>query len=170
MDRDCVDAAAISDTQNSEAIKREMESVDNRKLFKEINVSTIPSSSLFRKVSLDIGRGKAVEIVDVLMGDVPFFLFQSKSNKKNYVVLLFWAADDEVCRILEKVQTISKHKLQINFKIESVTKNQREVASIMNKFRCLKKQNDDVCRLSINDRHELESITNLLRVIDSRSV
>ena len=124
MDRDCVDAAAISDTQNSEAIKGEMESVDNRKLFKEINVSTIPSSSLFRKVSLDIGRGKAVEIVDVLMGDVPFFLFQSKSNKKNYVVLLFWAADDEVCRILEKVQTISKHKLQINFKIESVTKNQ----------------------------------------------
>ena len=50
MDRDCVDAAAISDTQNSEAIEREMESVDNRKLFKEINVSTIPSSSLFRKV------------------------------------------------------------------------------------------------------------------------
>ena len=82
MDRDCVDAAAISDTQNSEAIKREMESVDNRKLFKEINVSTTPSSSLFRKVSLDIGRGKAVEIVDVLMGNVPFFLFQSKSNKK----------------------------------------------------------------------------------------
>ena len=73
-------------------------------------------------------------------------------------------------RILEKVQTISKHKLQINFKIESVTKNQREVASIMNKFRCLKKQNDDVCQLSINDHHELESITNLLRVIDSRSV
>ena len=82
MDQDCVDAAAISYTQNSEAIKREMESVDNRKLFKEINVSTIPSSSLLRKVSLDIGRGKAVEIVDVLMGDLPFFLFQSKSNKK----------------------------------------------------------------------------------------
>ena len=39
------------------------------------------------------------------MGDLPFFLFQSKSNKKNYVVLLFWAADDTVSRILEKVQT-----------------------------------------------------------------
>ena len=82
MDQDCVDAAAISGTQNFEAIKREMESVDNRKLFKEINVSAIPSSSLLRKVSLDIGKGKAVEIVDVLMGDLPFSLFQSKSNKK----------------------------------------------------------------------------------------
>ena len=61
MDQDCVDAAAISDTQNSEAIKREMESVDNRKLFKEINVSAIPSSSLLRKVSLDIGKGKALK-------------------------------------------------------------------------------------------------------------
>ena len=170
MDQDCVDAAAISGTQNSEAIKREMESVDNRKLFKEINVSAIPSLSLLRKVSLDIGKGKAVEIVDVLMGDLPFFLFQSKSNKKNYVILLFWAADDTVSRILEKVQIASNNKLQINFKIESVTKNQREVASIINKFRCLKERNGDVCRLSINDRHELESITNLLRVIDSRSV
>ena len=151
-------------------IRREMESVNNRKLFKEINVSTIPSLSLLAKVSLDIGRGKAVEIVDVLIGELPFFLFQSKSNKETYVVLLFWAADDEVCRILEKAQNISNNKLQINFKIESVTKNQQEVASIINKFRCLKKQNDDVCRLSINDRHELESITNLLRVIDSRSV
>ena len=130
MDQDCVDAAAISGTQNSEVIKKEWESVDNRKLFKEINVSTIPSSSLLRKVSLDIGRGKTVEIVNVLMADLPFFLFQSKSNKKNYVVLLFWAADDEVCRILKKVQIISNNKLQINFKIESVTKNQREVASI----------------------------------------
>ena len=128
MDQDCVDAAAISDTQNSEAIKREMESVDNRKLFKEINVSAIPSSSLLRKVSLDIGRGKAVEIVDVLMGDLPFFLFQSKSNKKNYVVLLFWAADDEVCRILEKVQTMSNNKLQINFKIESVKKTNEKLS------------------------------------------
>ena len=82
MDQDCVDAAAIFDTQNSKAIKREMESIDNKKLFKEINVSAIPLSSLLRKVSLDIGRGKAVEIVDVLMGDLPFFLFQSKSNKK----------------------------------------------------------------------------------------
>ena len=127
MDQDCVHAAAISGTQNSKAIKREMESVDNRKLFKEINVSTIPSLSLLRKVSLDIGRGKAVEIVDVLVGDLPFFLFQSKSNKKNYVVLLFWAADDTVSRILEKVQIISNNKLQINFKIESVTKNQREL-------------------------------------------
>ena len=170
MDQDCVDAAVISDTQNSEAIKREMESVDNRKLFKEINVSAIPSSSLLRKVSHDIGKGIAVEIVDVLMGDLPFFLLQLKSNKKNYVVLLFWAADDTVSRILEKVQTISNNKLQIKFKIESVTKNQREVASIINKFRCLKKRNGDVCRLSINDRHELESITNLLRVIDSGSV
>ena len=130
MDQDCVDAAAISGTQNSEVIKKEWESVDNRKLFREINVSTIPSSSLLRKVSLDIGRGKTVEIVNVLMADLPFFLFQSKSNKKNYVVLLFWAADDEVCRILKKVQIISNNKLQINFKIESVTKNQREVASI----------------------------------------
>ena len=86
------------------------------------------------------------------------------------MVLLSWAADDEVSRILEKVQTISNNTLQINFKIESVTKNQREVASIINKFRCLKKRNDDVCRLSINDRHELESITNLLGVIDSHSV
>ena len=99
-----------------------MESVNNRKLFKEINVSAISSSSLLQKVRFDIGRGKAVEIVDVLMGDLPFILFQSKSNKKNYVVLLFWDADDEVCRILEKAQTISNNKLQINFKIESVTK------------------------------------------------
>ena len=101
---------------------------------------------------------------------ISLFSVSIKIEQKNYVVLLLWAADDEVCRILEKVRTISNNKLQINFKIESVTKNQREVASIINKFRCLKKRNDDVCRLSINDRHKLESITNLLRVIDLRSV
>ena len=88
MDRNCVDAAAISDTQNSEAIKREMESVDNRKLFKEINVSTIPSSSFFRKVCLDIGKGKAVEIVDVLMGDVPFFPIKIEQKKLRGSVVL----------------------------------------------------------------------------------
>ena len=81
-----------------------MESVDNRKLFKEINVSAIPSLSLLRKVSLDIGRGEAVEIVDVLMGDLPFILLQSSSNKENYVVWLFWAADDEVCQIWKKLK------------------------------------------------------------------
>ena len=82
MDQDCVDAAAISGTQNSEAIKREMESVDNRKLFKEINVSAIPSSSLLRKVSLDIGKGKAVEIADVLIGDLPFFFCSNQNRTK----------------------------------------------------------------------------------------
>ena len=90
MDQDCVDAAAISGTQNSKVIKREMETVDNRKLFKEINVSAIPSSSLLRKVSLDIGKEKAVEIVDVLIGESPFFSVPIEIEQKKlhgFVVL-----------------------------------------------------------------------------------
>ena len=58
-----------------------------------------------RKVRLDVGRRKALAIVDVLVGDLPYILFQSKSSKKNYVIVLFWDVDVKVCEISEQIQT-----------------------------------------------------------------
>ena len=83
---------------------REMESAarDIRKKFQEIAASglPIPSSSLLRKEIVSVKRCKVmfsinqlVQVVDVMMGNLPYILFCPKSETKEYVVLLFWSTN-----------------------------------------------------------------------------
>ena len=94
---------------------REMESAarDIRKKFQEIATSglPIPSSSLLRKAIISVKRGKVmfsmdqlVQVVDVIMGNLPYILFRPKSETKEYVVLLFWSTnmDDAACEVQKK--------------------------------------------------------------------
>ena len=80
---------------------REMESAarDIRKKFQEIATSglSIPSSSLLRKAIISVKRGKVmfsmdqlVQVVDVIMGNLPYILFRPKSETKEYVVFLVY--------------------------------------------------------------------------------
>ena len=91
---------------------KEMESAarDIRKKFQEIATSRlpIPSSLLLRKAIISVKRGKVmfsmdqlVQVVDVIMGNLPYILFRPKSETKEYVVLLFWSTnmDDAVCEV-----------------------------------------------------------------------
>ena len=89
---------------------REMESAarDIRKKFQEIATSglPIPSSSLLRKAIISVKRGKVmfsmdqlVQVVDVVMGNLPYILFRPKSKTKEYVVLLFWSTNMDVLRV-----------------------------------------------------------------------
>ena len=73
---------------------REMESAarDIRKELQEIATSglPIPSSSLLRKAIISVKRGKVmfsmdqlVQVVDVIMGNLPYILFRPKSETKS---------------------------------------------------------------------------------------
>ena len=75
---------------------REMESAarDIRKTFQEIAASglPIPSSSLLRKAIISIKRGKVmfsmdqlVQVVDVMIENLPYIVFRPKSKTKEYV-------------------------------------------------------------------------------------
>ena len=81
---------------------------DIRKKFQEIAASglPIPTSSLLRKAIISVKRGKVmfsmnqlVQVVDVMMENLPYILFRPKSEIKENVILLFWSTnmDDAAC-------------------------------------------------------------------------
>ena len=89
---------------------------DSRKQFQEITASRLPmsSSSLLRKAIISVKIGKVmysidqlVQVVTVLMENLPYILFRSESETKEYVVLLFWSAnmDNSACKVQKKAQT-----------------------------------------------------------------
>ena len=105
---------------------REMESAarDIRKKFQEIAASglPIPLSSLLRKAIVSIKGGKVmfsmnqlVQVVDMLMGNLPHILFLSKSETKEYFVLLFWSTniDDVACEVQKNIEII-KQEIVVN--------------------------------------------------------
>ena len=93
--------------------KMESAATDIGKKFQEITASglPIPFSSLLRKAIISVKRGKVmfsmdqlVQLVDVMMGNLPYILFRPKSETKKYVVLLFWSTnmDDAACEVQKK--------------------------------------------------------------------
>ena len=98
-----------------------MESVarDIRKKFQEIAAIglSIPSSSLLRRAIISVKRGKVtfsmdqlIQVVDVIMGSLPYTFFCPKSETKEYNVLLFWSTnmDDAACEVQKNVEIIKQ--------------------------------------------------------------
>ena len=92
---------------------------DIRKKFQEIATFglPIPSSSLLRKAIVSVKRGKVmfsmdqlVQVIDVIMGNLPYILFCPKSETKEYVVLLFWSItmDDAACKMQKTWKSLSE--------------------------------------------------------------
>ena len=54
-----------------------------------------------RKGKLDFSQQQLKQVVILLMGDLPYFLFRPKSITKVYVILLFWSTslDDSACEV-----------------------------------------------------------------------
>ena len=86
---------------------------DIRKKFQEITAFSLPMPSLplLRKAIISVKKGKnmfsidqLVQVVAVLMGNLSYVLFRYKSNRKNYVVLFFWAThvNDKACQVKKK--------------------------------------------------------------------
>ena len=67
-----------------------------------------------------------VQLVAVLMENLPYILFRPKSETKEYVVLLFWSTnmDNSACKVQKKAQTLKAevfiNKFQKYFKVENV--------------------------------------------------
>ena len=109
---------------------RKMESAarDIRKKFQEIATSglPIPSSSLLIKAIISVKRGKVmfsmdqlVQVVDVIMGNLPYILFRPKSE---YVVLLFWSTnmDDAACEVQKNMEIIKREVAVDQFQLRCV--------------------------------------------------
>ena len=147
---------------------REMESAarDIRKKFQEIATSglPIPSSSLLRKAIISVKRGKVmfsmdqlVQVVDVIMGNLPYILFRPKSETKEYVVLLFWSTnmDDAACEV-------QKNSSKLRCVVENVPTARRQFLYLLNNYIFLKVQKDDVCHLPPDNHEQLETFVKLL--------
>ena len=51
-----------------------------------------------------------VQVVDVIMGNLPYILFCPESEAKEYVVLLFWSTnmDDAACEVQKNIKIIKQ--------------------------------------------------------------
>ena len=158
---------------------REMESAarDIRKKFQEIAASglTIPTSSLLRKAIISVKRGKVmfsmdqlVQVVDVMMENLPYILFRPKSETKEYVVLLFWSTnmDDAACEVQKKMEIIKQEiavdQFQLRCVVENVPAARRQFLYLLNNYIFLKVQKDDVCHLPPDNHEQLETFVKLL--------
>ena len=158
---------------------REMESAarDIRKKFQEIATSglPIPSSSLLRKAIISVKRGKVmfsmdqlVQVVDVIMGNLPYILFRPKSETKEYVVLLFWSTnmDDAACEVQKNMEIFKREvavdQFQLCGVVENVPTARRQFLYLLNNYIFLKVQKDDVCHLPPDNHEQLETFVKLL--------
>ena len=158
---------------------REMESAarDIRKKFQEIAASglTIPTLSLLRKAIISVKRGKVmfsmdqlVQVVDVMMENLPYILFRPKSETKEYVVLLFWSTnmDDAACEVQKKMEIIKQEiavdQFQLRCVVENVPAARRQFLYLLNNYIFLKVQKDDVCHLPPDNHEQLETFVKLL--------
>ena len=150
---------------------------DIRKKFQEIATSglPIPSSSLLRKAIITVKRGKAmfsmdqlVQVVDVLMGNLPYILFRPKSETKEYVVLLFWSTnmDDAACEVQKNMEIIKREvavdQFQLRCVVENVPTARSQFLYLLNNYIFLKVQKDDVRHLPPDNHEQLETFVKLL--------
>ena len=148
-----------------------------RKKFNEIAASglLIPSSSLLRKAIVSVKRGKVmfsmnqlVQVVDVMMGNLPYILFRPKSETKEYVVLLFWFInkDDAACEVQKNIEIINQEiavdLIQLHCVVENVPAARRQFLYLVNNYVCMKVQKDDVCHLPPDNHEQLETFVELL--------
>ena len=141
---------------------------DIRKKLQEIAASElpIPSSSLLRKAIISVKRGKVmfsmdqlVQVVDVMMGNLPYLLFRPKSETKEYVILLFWSTnmDDAACEVQKNVEIIKREiavdQFQLRCVVENVPAARRQFFYLLNNYTFLKVQKDHICHLP-TDNHE----------------
>ena len=77
----------------------------------------IPTSTLLRKAVVSVKKGKMMfsteqlsRVVALIMQNMPYVLFRSKTQNKGYVVLIFWATsfDDSCCAIQQKAEVIKQ--------------------------------------------------------------
>ena len=169
----------ITRAREMESAAREMESAarDIQKKFQEIAAFglPIPTSSLLRKAIISVKRGKVmfsmdqlVQVVDVMMENLPYILFCPKSETKEYVVLLFWSTsmDDAACEVQKKMEVIKQEiavdQFQLSCVVENVPAARRQFLYLLNNYTFLKVQKDDVCHLPPDNHEQLETFVKLL--------
>ena len=158
---------------------REMESAARhiQKKFQEIAASglPIPTSSLLQKAIISVKRGKVmfsmdqlIQVVDVMMENLPYILFRPKSETKEYVVLVFWSTNMDNVHVKYKKkmeiikQEIAVDQFQLCCVVENVPATRRQFLYLLNNYIFLKVQKDDVCHLPPDNHEQLETFVKLL--------
>ena len=109
-----------------------------------------------------------VQVVDVIMGNLPYILFRPKSETKEYVVLLFWSTnmDDAACEVQKNMEIIKREvavdQFQLRCVVENVPTARRQFLYLLNNYIFLKVQKDDVCHLPPDNHEQLETFVKLL--------
>ena len=109
-----------------------------------------------------------VQVVDVMMENLPYILFRPKSETKEYVVLLFWSTnmDDAACEVQKKMEIIKQEiavdQFQLRCVVENVPAARRQFLYLLNNYIFLKVQKDDVCHLPTDNHEQLETFVKLL--------
>ena len=153
----------------------EFEEIITRELL-EIAASGLPIlTSLLGKAIISVKRGKVmfsidqlVQVVDVMMENLPYIPFRPKSETKEYVVLLFWSTnmDDAACEVQKKMEIIKQEiavdQFQLRCVVENVPTARRQFLYLLNNYTFLKMQKDDVCDLPPDNHEQLETFVKLL--------
>ena len=91
--------------------------MDFTKQFQDIATTSQLAVTLLRKAAVSVKKDKKLfspeqltNVVTLLMGSLPCILFRPKSETKDYVLLLFWATnqDDSDCALQKSVQNICR--------------------------------------------------------------
>ena len=129
----------------------------------------VADSTLQRKAVVSVKKGKLVfsqqqlkQVVIMLMGDLPYFLFRPKSITKDYVILLFWSTslDDSACEVRRKADVHQQEiaaEYQLRLKTEYVATPTRQFRYLMNNYELMHSQNDEICHLPPLDHEFLET-------------
>ena len=109
-----------------------------------------------------------VQVVDVIMGNLPYILFRPKSETKEYVVLLLWSTnmDDAACKVQKNMEIMKREiavdQFQRRCMVENVSAARRQFLHLLNNYTFLKVQKDDVCHLPPDNNEQLENFFKLL--------
>ena len=109
-----------------------------------------------------------VQVVDAIMGNLPYILFRPKSETKEYVVLLFWSTnmDDAACEVEKNKEIINREIAVDQFQLRCVVKNvptsRRQFLYLLNNYTFLKVQKDNVCFLPPDNLEQLETFVKFL--------
>ena len=85
-----------------------------------------------------------VQVVDVIMKNLPYILFRPKSETKEYVVLLFWSTnmDDAACELQKNMEIVKREiavdQFQLRCVVENVPTARRQFLSLLNNYTFLK--------------------------------
>ena len=132
---------------------------------------------MLRKAVVSVKRGKLSffhvqlkQIVFMLMGELPCFLFRPKSETKNYTISLFWSASVEKsgCEIAKKTDVVQEKvaaEYQFRFKVENVAAPKRQILYQIYHRKLVHAQNDENSHLQTEDHNQLVSF---LRCFNNR--